>query len=407
VLLAASSAASVERAVAAEWIDTWSAAAQPVWGPDFLAGITFPRNLWKQTMRQVARVSLGGKQLRITLSNEYGSEPMVVGEAHIALHDQGAAIKKDTDCKLTFSGKASITIPPGASVISDPVDLETPALSEVAVSVFFPQVTPATTMHNDGRQTAYIVAGNKTADTSIKPDSTTLSRLFLSAVTVDAPENARAVVTFGDSITDGDGSSADKNTRWPDLLAERLQKAGGVPTAVLNEGISGERVLTDRMGINALARFEEAVLAHPKVETVVFMMGINDIGWPNSVLDPHGVEPTAEDIIAGYKQIITRAHDHDIRIVGATLTPFNNAFGGGPLEGYYNASKEAERVKVNDWIRNGGGFDAVLDFDKVVQDPANPNKIQKAFNKGDDLHPNDAGYKAMAESIDLGLLNRK
>ena len=231
-------------------------------------------------MRQVARVSLGGKQLRITLSNEYGDEPMVVGEAHVALHDQGAAIKKDTDRKLTFSGKDSITIPPGASVISDPVDLETPPLSEVAVSLFFPQVTPATTMHNDGRQTAYIVAGNKTADPDIEPDSTTLSRLFLSTVTVDAPENARAIVTFGDSITDGDGSSADKNTRWPDILAERLQKAGGVPTAVLNEGISGERVLTDRMGINALARFEEAVLAHPKVETVVFMMGINDIGWP-------------------------------------------------------------------------------------------------------------------------------
>ena len=125
------------------------------------------------------------------------------------------------------------------------------------------------------------------------------------------------------------------------------------------------------------------------------------------MLDPHAVEPTAEDIIAGYKQIITRAHDHDIRIIGATLIPFNNAFGGGPLEGYYNANKEAERVKVNEWIRNGGGFDAVLDFDKVVQDPANPNKIQKAFNKGDDLHPNDAGYKAMAESIDLGQLDRK
>lgn len=386
------------------WIGTWAAAPQPVWGPDFLAGLTFPRNLWNQTMRQVARVSLGGKQVRVTLSNEYGTFPMSVGEARVALSEGGAATKAGTDRKLTFGGQDSITIPPGASVVSDPVALEVPALGSVAVSLFFPEVTPTTTMHNDGRQTAYIVAGNTTAEADIKPDTTTLARLFLSGVMVDAPENARAIVTFGDSITDGDGASADANKRWPDILAERLQAAGGVPTAVLNEGISGERVLTDRMGINAVARFEEAVLRHPRVDTVIFMMGINDIGWPDSVLDPNAVEPTAEDIIAGYKQIIARAHDHGIRILGATLTPFNNAFVGGPLEGYYNDKKEAVRVAVNEWIRTGGAFDGVIDFDKVVQDPANPNKILPAYNKGDDLHPNDAGYKAMAESIDLGLL---
>ena len=386
------------------WIDTWSAATQPIWKADFLAGLTFPRNLWNQTMRQVARVSLGGSQVRVILSNEDGDQPMKVGEAHVAIAGDGAAIQEGTDRALSFGGEQSVSIPPGATVISDPADLEVPALGSVAVSLYFPDVTPATTMHNDGRQTAYIVAGNKVGDTDITPDSDTLSRLFLAGIRVNAPEGARAVVTFGDSITDGDGSSADANHRWPDVLAERLQAAGGPPTAVLNEGISGERVLTDRMGINALARFEEAVLTHPRVETVIFMMGINDIGWPDFVLDPHAVAPSADDIIAGYKQLIARSHDHGIRIVAATLTPFNNAFGGGPLEGYYNDEKEAKRVAVNDWIRNSGAFDGVIDFDKVVQDPDSPNKILPSFDKGDNLHPNDAGYKAMAESIDLGVL---
>ena len=403
--LAAGISSAGSAAFAQGWIDTWAAAPQPVWGPDFLAPLSYPRNLWDQTVRQIARVSLGGKQVRITLSNEFGDQPIVIGNAHVALQDAGAATKPGTDRKLTFSGMDSITIPAGAVVVSDAVELDVPALASLAVSLYFPDVTPTTTVHSDGRQTAYIVAGNKTADAQIESDTTTTARLFLSGVAVDAPENARAIVTFGDSITDGDGSTLDANTRWPDLLAARLQEAGGVPTAVLNEGISGQRVLADRMGTNALARFEEAVLSHPKVETVIFMMGINDIGWPDSVLDPRAVAPDAEDVIAGYRQIIARAHDHDIRIVGATLTPFNNAFEGGPLEGFYSANKESVRVEVNDWIRNSGEFDAVIDFDKLLQDPADPTKVLEAFDKGDNLHPNDSGYKAMAESIDLELLD--
>ena len=243
------------------WIGTWAASPQPVWEPDFLAPIPFPRNLWNQTIRQVARVSLGGDQVRIVVSNKYGSEPLVVSEAHIAVSDGGAKIKDGTDRKLTFSGNDSIAIPPGAPAISDPVDLEIAPLGSVAVSLYFAGVAPTTTMHNDGRQTAYIVAGNKTADVDMSKDAvTTLSRIFLTDILVNAAEGARAIVTFGDSITDGDGSSADANKRWPDVLAERLQAAGGTPTAVLNQGISGERVLTDRMGVNALAHFDQAVL---------------------------------------------------------------------------------------------------------------------------------------------------
>ena len=386
-----------------KWIGTWAASPQPVWDADFFAPIKFPRNLWNQTIRQIARVSLGGNQVRVELSNEYGGQPLVIGAAHIALSDGGAAIKPGSDRVLTFSGSESFTIPPGALAISDPVELSVPPLSSVAVSLFLPNVTPTTTMHWDGRQTAYIAAGNKVGEADLKPDSITESRLFLSGILVDAPESARAIVTFGDSITDGDGSTLNANHRWPDLLAERLQK-NGTPIAVLNEGISGARVLTDRMGVNALARFDEDVLTHPKADTVILMMGINDIGWPDSVLDPNAPAPSAEDIINGYEQLIARAHDHGLRIIGATLTPFAVAFKGTPLKGYYSADKEAKRVAVNEWIRNSGAFDGVIDFDAVVRDPANAERMLPTYDKGDNLHPNDAGYQAMAESIDLKML---
>jgi lysophospholipase L1-like esterase len=398
------SIASVRAADKGKWIETWAASPQPVWNADFLAPINFPRNLWNQTIRQIARVSVGGSQVRVVLSNEYGSQPLVIGAAHVGLSDSGAAIKAGSDRLLTFSRNESFTIPPGALAISDPVELSVPPLSSVAVSLFLPEVTPTATMHWDARQTSYIAAGNKVGDPDIKPDSKFESRLFLSGILVDAPANARAIVTFGDSITDGDGSTVDANHRWPDLLAERLQAADGAPVAVLNEGISGARVLTDRMGVNALARFDEDVLSHPHADTVILMMGINDIGWPDSVLDPRAAAPSAEDIIDGYEQLIARAHAHGMRIIGATLTPFAVAFKGTPLEGYYSADKEKKRVAVNEWIRTSGAFDAVIDFDAVVRDPADPTRMLPAYDKGDNLHPNDAGYKAMAESIDLGLL---
>lgn len=386
-----------------EWIGTWTASPQPVWGPDFFAPLEFPRNLWNQTIRQVARVSIGGDKVRIVLSNEYGDMPLTIGPVRVGLSDGEATVKAGSNKAVTFGGEETVTIPPGAPVVSDPIDLKVEPLESLAISLFLPKVAPTTTMHWDGRQTAYIVAGDKTADADFKPDATTLSRLFLNGILVDAADDARAIVTFGDSITDGDGSTADANHRWPDLLAERLKEAGGPPVAVLNEGISGARVLSDRMGVNALARFDEDVLSHPQVDTVILMMGINDIGWPDSPLDS-GPAPSAEDVINGYKQLIARAHDHDIRIIGATLTPFAVAFKGTPLEGYYSEEKEAKRVAINEWIRNSKAFDGVIDFDAVVRDPANPKQIQKAYDKGDNLHPNDAGYKAMAESIDLKLL---
>lgn len=384
-----------------DWIGTWAASAQPVWAPDFLAPPKVPRTLWSQTVRELAHVSIGGSKVRLLLTNEYTPYPVTIGAAHVAISNKGASILLGSDRAVTFGGKTSIVIPPGAPALSDPVDLTVAPLSDLAVSVYLPNVTPIETMHWEGRQTAYIAAGDKTAEPDIKPDSTMTAKVFLSEILVDAPANPRAVVTFGDSITDGDGSTVDANHRWPDDLAQRLADRR---IAVLNEGISGAKVLSDRMGVNALARFDRDVLTQPHADVVTMMMGINDIGWPDSVLSPGDKVPTAEEVIAGHQQLIARAHLHHMRIIGATLTPFEDTFHGTPLFGYYSEEKEKVREAVNKWIRESGAYDAVADFDAVVRDPANPKHLKPEYDSGDHLHPNDAGYVAMANSINLDAL---
>jgi lysophospholipase L1-like esterase len=387
------------------WIDTWTASPQPIWDAEFFAPINVPRALRNQTVRQIASVSIGGNRVRVVLSNEYGSKPLVIGAAHVALAGSGAAIVAGSDRALSFDGHPSVTIPPGAPVISDPVDLAVAPLSDVAVSLFLPDQTPLTTFHWEGVQTAYISAeGNFAGDADMKANFTMKARVFLSGIMVDAAPNARGLVMFGDSITDGANSTPDANHRWPDILARRLNEAGGAPIAVLNEGISGARVLSDRMGVNALARFDRDVLSLPHADTVVLMMGINDIGWPGCILAPNEPAPSAEDIIDGYKQLIARAHLHGMRIIGATLTPFEDTFKGTAIEGYYNADKEQKRQAVNRWIRSSGAFDGVIDFDAVARDPNRPAHILAAYDSGDHLHPQDDGYKAMADSIDLKML---
>jgi lysophospholipase L1-like esterase len=391
-----------------DWIGTWTASPQPVWDADFFAPVGIPRSLRNQTLRQIARVSLGGDRVRVVISNKYGERPLVIGAAHVALARDGNEIVPGSDRALTFSGSPSATIPPGAPMVSDPVDLTVPPLGSVAVSLFLPEITPTTTWHNEGVQTAYISGeGNFVGDAEFEPAQTIQSRIFLSGIMIDAAPDARAIVTFGDSITDGATSTPDANHRWPDFLAERLHEAGA-RVAVLNQGISGARVLRDRMGDNALARFDRDVLSQPQADTVILMMGINDIGWPDTILVPEGEPaPTADDIIAGYKQLIDRAHAHDMVILGATLTPFEDTFHGHPLFGYYSEEKEAKRQAVNEWIRTSGAFDGVIDFDAITRDPSNPKHIRAEFDSGDHLHPQDTGYKAMADAVDLGLLGVK
>jgi len=386
------------------WIGTWAASPQPLWDAEFPVPLNVPRSLWDQTVRQIVHVSVGGHRVRVVLSNAYGSRPLVIGAAHVALAGTGSGIAAGSDRTLTFGGQASIAIPPGAPMLSDAVALDVPPLGDVAVSLYLPDQTPLTTMHWEGVQTAYISpAGNFAGDPEMKAAATMKARVFLSGIMVDRAPGERALVTFGDSITDGANSTPDANHRWPDVLAQRLAKAGE-HVAVLNEGISGARVLSDRMGVNALARFDNDVLSQPHADTVILMMGINDIGWPDMALAPHEPAPSAEAIIAGYKQLIARAHLHGMRIIGATLTPFEDAFKGTPFAGYYDAGKERKRQAVNQWIRGSGAFDGVIDFDAAARDPSNPAHILPAYDSGDHLHPQDGGYKAMADSIDLGML---
>ncbi len=394
-----------QAADAGNWVGSWTASPQPAWGADFPVPLSLPANLWKQTIRQNARLSIGGSKVRIVLSNAYGAAPLTIGAAHIALAGEDGKIQEGSDHTVTFGGEPSIVIPPGAPAISDPVDMSVAPLALVSVSLYLPDITPTSTIHWDGHETAYIAAGNKAADVDFKADSKLTQRVFLSEILVDAPANARAVVAFGDSITDGDGSTVDGNDRWPDRLAERFV-AAGAPVAVLNEGISGAKVLSDRMGVNALARFDADVLSQPKADTVILMMGINDVGWPGTGLALHDPEPSADAIIEGYKQLIDRAHTHGMKIIGATLTPFGDAFAGTPFEGYYTPDKEKIRLALNDFIRSGA-FDGVIDFDKVIVDPQRPGYALPKFGKGDNLHPNPAGYQAMGSAIDLQTLTTK
>ncbi|WP_299842189.1 SGNH/GDSL hydrolase family protein [uncultured Jannaschia sp.] len=404
-LVAVSLAAPLAAQESQNFFGTWSASPQPVWEPDFFAAAAIPRSLRDQTVRQVARISQGGEAFRIELSNRYGTEPLVIGRARVAIDAGDGAIEPGTDTGLTFSGDEGFAVPPGAVVWSDPVRMPVEDLAEIAVSLYLPEVTPLDTWHNDGRQTTYVSANGDMAEAeSFEAAEQFDSRLFLSGIQIAGGDEPASVVLFGDSITDGDSSTPNANNRWPDILAERIVEAGS-EMGVLNEGISGARLLRDRMGVNALARFDDDVLLHPHAEVVVIMIGINDIGWPRSPLtDPGEPAPSVEDLIAGYEQLVARAHTHGMQVIGATLTPFNNAFEGDPLEGYYSDEKEAKRSAVNEWIRTGGAFDGVIDFDEVVRDPDDPTRIRVEYDSGDHLHPNDAGYEAMARAVDLSLL---
>jgi lysophospholipase L1-like esterase len=391
------------------WISTWAATPAPRWADELPAPFAVPEVLENQTVRQIARISVGGDQVRVILSNEFGTKPLTIGAGSVALAGTGGAagaVDAATLKPLTWGGRNWVVIPPGAPMVSDPVDLPVKPLASVAVSIYLPKKSGISSVHWDGAQTGTISGpGNMTDAAQFKPVETTKSRLFLSGIMTNAKPDSQAIVFFGDSITDGACSTIDTNNRWPDHIAERLQAEGHPDVAVVNEAYSGDRVLTNGMGTNALSRFDASVLSHPRVSTVVMMMGINDIGWPGQgAITPTDPEPTAEDVETGYKQIIDRAHEHGIRFIAVTLTPFVDTFKGTPLSGYYTPEKEKIRAAVNQWIRSNKTADGLIDFDKLVEDPANPGHINPAYDCGDHLHPNDTGYQAMAKAVDLNLL---
>ena len=393
--------AAPAHAARSAWVTSWFASPQPLWGPDFILPTNLPEALDDQSVRELVQLSAGGTAMRVVLSNRYGDRPLAIGEVRVAPALQGAAVVSGAGRVLTFGGKRSIAVPPGASAVSDPVAMPVAPLSRLAVTTWFPHRTALSTFHWGAQQTAYIATGNATGADDMPQAIRLQGRAFLSAVLVDAPGRARTVVAFGDSLTDGNGSTPDLNRRWPDYLAQRLARLG---IGVANAGISGAQLLGDRMGANALARFEQDVLSQPGVETVIVLMGINDIGWPGSPFAPAAAQITVDQLIAGYRQLVAAAHARNVRIVGATMPPFEGALQGTPLEGHYSPAKDALRREVNEWIRHGGAFDAVADFDAVTRDPQHPSRLLPAFDSGDHLHPGDAGYRAMAEALTLPTL---
>jgi lysophospholipase L1-like esterase len=388
---------------AAEWVQTWGAAPLPpgpAMGP-FPATPSFAN----QTIRQTVRISVGGQRIRVRFTNEYGAQPLTIGAARVALADEKGNIQPGTERTVLFSGKPGVTIPAASPFVSDPIDLPVKNLGSVSISLYLPQPTGPCTCHATGLQSAFVSdAGDFTAK-AFTPKETFQWRAFISGVETEVARNGRAVVVLGDSISDGAGSSLDANRRWPDLLANRLNEKGG-GWGVVNMGISGNRVLADGAGQSALARFDRDVLSTPGVKAVVIFEGINDLGLSygrfegpmadafKAMMPPS--KATAESMIAGYRQLIARAHARGLKVFAATITPYAGAM-------YFAAEGEAVRQAINTWIRTGGEVDGVLDFDAAIRDPNKPSQIKDGFHSGDHLHGSDAGYAALAASVDLSL----
>lgn len=392
-LLALSGAAAASSAP--HWVASWQASPQPVWGSDFLFPTFISGQLQDQTFRQSARISLGGSRLRVRLSNAYGTQPLRIGAASIAAHTG------DTPQPLRFDGQPGVVIAPGQDRLSDPLSLPTADQQAVQVSVYLPDRTPLQTFHWEGRQTSWIAPGDQHQRPALHDASSTTARLLLSAIDVEAPAIARSVVVIGDSITDGATASLDQDQRWTDHLAARLAPEG---VAVVNAGISGGRLLRDGMGESARKRFQRDVLDQPGVASVIVLIGINDISWPGTAFARAQARPSLAELQAGYRDLAQRAHARGLRILGATLTPFAGALPGTPLDDYYAADKDALRRQLNAWLRTDSPFDAVIDLDAALRDPADPSRMAAAYDSGDHLHPGDAGNRAMAEAVDLDVL---
>jgi lysophospholipase L1-like esterase len=373
------------------WVGTWTAA------PATADGVAFSN----QTLRMHPRISLGGRILRVRLSNAHGDGPITVGTAHVALRAEGAAIVPESDRVLRFGGEASVTIAAGSLVLSDPVELVVPLLADLSVSVYLPGDVPASlpVTGRYARQTNYVSPpGDFSATTAMPVGRIADEWYFLSGIDVVADPGAGGIVTLGDSLTDANISTPDAFCRWPDQLARRLAaRAGGRPFGVMNQGLGGNRILHDLRGDSGLRRFDRDVLAQPGVTHAIVMLGTNDLrnrwGRPEQ-------EVNAPAMIAGLRQMVIRAHTRGIKIFGGTLTPFENETF---LVGAWTPAREAVRQAVNAWIRESGAFDAVIDFDQGLRDPVHPTSMLPIYDCGDHLHPSDLGYNRMGDLIDLVL----
>jgi len=381
----------------AAWLASWSPALQTPEPQNALPDAA----LTGATLRQTVHLSLGGQAVRVVVANTFGTAPLHLGSARLALAGApgSARILPDTSRTLTFDGATEVTIPAGAEYLSDPVPLAVKAHAELSISLFFSVPPRGQTGHPGSRTTSYLVPGDHTAEPDL-PEALRVDHWYqLAAVEVLAPPGAATVVALGDSITDGRGSTTNGNDRWTDLLARRLTQAA-LPVAVVNKGIGGNHLLVDGLGPSALARFDRDVLATPGLHWLVVFEGINDLG--GLALEPAATPADHAALVArmegAYRQLVQRAHAHGVTVLGATLTPWIGS-------AYYHpeAASEADRRAVNDWIRAPGHFDAVLDLDRALRDPAQPDRLLPANDSGDHLHPSPAGYRAIANAIPLGL----
>ena len=388
------------------WIATWTASPEAA---DADPGDAL-FNLNDQTVRERVRVTLGGPQIRIRLSNECSSASVLVGRVSVGTARSPRDVESGSLLRVTFGNKDTILIPPGAPVLSDPVDLPVTDGSEIAISLYFPKRVTSVTGHSLAlKRTVISTHGDHTQDIAIKGGNESDSSVFLSEVLVPAQAKRQVIVAFGDSIVDGDKSTPEMNHDWPSDLFRRLQEIPqGSHFAVVNEGIAGNRILTNgpfsSLGIAGLARFDRDAMSVPGVTHIVVLQGINDISFPGAMLGkislaPEADPPTADEIIGGYQQMIARAHASGIRIIGCTIMPT----GGVTIVGYHTELKEQLRQAINHWIRTSKAFDEVIDFDAVMRDPDHPSRLLPRLASEDHLHPNDDGYQRMASAIDLSL----
>ena len=379
------------------WVATWGTSQQ----------IPEPQNelplddLRDATVRQIFHLSIGGSALRVHLSNAFGTEALRFTSVHVArpLSTSSPAIDPSSDQPLTFAGKPDVLVPPGAEFISDPVNWKVAPLSDIAVTFHLDAPPSRESSHPGSRATTYYVHGDAVGAATLLEPKHVDHWFQISEIDVQAPRDAATVVVLGDSITDGHGATTNGNDRWTDVLAARLQSSPRTKNiGVSNQGIGGNHLLTDGLGPNALSRFDRDVLAPAGVRWLIVFEAVNDLGGlaRTAEVPPADHAALVERVIAAYRQIIERAHAHNLRVLGATITPYVGS-------DYYHPSpaSEADRQVVNKWIRTPGHFDAVIDFDATVRDPAHPDQLRAAFDCGDHLHPSPAGYKAMADSIPL------
>lgn len=373
-----------------KWVTTWGTS------PQLVEPHNMPPEpgLANNTLRQIVRVSIGGEIIRLKFSNEFSDENLELKSVKIAISSGNGAIEKKTLKDVKFEGKKGVIIEPGKFVVSDPVKFVFKPRTDIAITIFFGSVPAKLTGHPGSRTTSYILKGNMVDDVYFKESIKTDHWYVINSIDVLAPENSFAVVTLGNSITDGRGSGTNKQNRWPDILSEKLlQNEKTKNVAVVNMGIGGNCVLKNCLGPSAINRFDRDVLQHSSVKWLIILEGINDIGQTKDSIE---ADEVAEKLIEAYTIMIEKAHKNNIKVYGATILPFGKSH-------YYTEYREKARQKDNYWIRNSNKFDAIIDFDNIMKNPENPLELLPDAHTGDYLHPNEKGYKIMGESIDLKL----